>query len=174
MPSTYTLIKGETLLSSAASYTFTAIPSTYTDLLVRYSMRKDDANNGPINVLVRFNGSSASNYSQTTVLGIYTTPISTRESNETRFLTYAVGGGSTSNTFSNNEIYIPNYTGSENKVASNFDSAENNSSTDFQWGVGARAYLRSVTAAITSITFDGNGDNLVAGSSFYLYGIKNS
>ena len=102
MPSTYTLIKGETLTSSAASYTFSAIPSTYTDLIVRYSMRKSDTNNGPINVLVRFNGSSASNYSQTTVLGIYTTPISTRESNETRFLTYAVGGGSTSNTFSNN------------------------------------------------------------------------
>ena len=174
MPSTYTLITGETLASAVASYTFSAIPSTFTDLVVRYSMRKSDTNNGPINVLVRFNGSAAANYSQTTMLGIYTTPISSRESNETRFLTYAVGGGSTLNTFSNNEIYIPNYAGSANKVASNFDSAENKSSTDFQWGVGARAYLRSVTAAITSITFDGNGDNLVAGSSFYLYGIKKS
>jgi hypothetical protein len=174
MPSTYTLITGETLASAVASYTFSAIPSTFTDLVVRYSMRKSDTNNGPINVLVRFNGSSAANYSLTNLLGISTSPLSTRESNETRFLTYAVGGGSTSNTFSNNEIYIPNYAGSINKVASNSDTAENNSSTNFQWGVGARAYLRSVTAAITSITFDGNGDNLVSGSSFYLYGIKNS
>lgn len=174
MPSTYTLIKGETISSAAASYTFTAIPSTYTDLLLRYSMRLSDTNNGPTNVLVRLNGSSAANYSQTTVLGISTSPLSTRESNETRWLSYSVGGGSTSNTFSNNEIYIPNYAGSTNKAASNFDVAENNSSTDFQWGVGAKAYLRSVTAAITSITFDGNGDNLVSGSSFYLYGIKNS
>jgi len=174
MPSTYTLIKGETLASAAASYTFTAIPSTYTDLLVRYSMRKNDTNNGPINTLVRFNGSSAANYSQTTLIAIYPTPISSRESNETRFLSYAVGGGSTSNTFSNNEIYIPNYAGSANKVASNFDAAENNSTTDFQYGIAAKAYLRSVTAAITSITFDGNGDNLVAGSSFYLYGISKS
>jgi hypothetical protein len=174
MAATYTLISSNILSSSAASVTFSSIPATYTDLVVRYSMRKNDTNNGPINVLVRFNGSSAANYSQTTVLGIYATPISSRESNETRFLTYAVGGGSTSNTFSNNEIYIPNYAGSANKVASNFDTAENNSSTDFQYGVGARAYLRSVTAAITSITFDGNGDNLVSGSSFYLYGISNA
>jgi hypothetical protein len=174
MPSTYELITGETLASSAASYTFTAIPSTFTDLLVRYSMRLSNTNNGPSNVLLNVNGSSAANYSLTNLLGISTSPLSTRESNVTRFLTYAVGGNSTSNTFSNNEIYIPNYAGSANKVASNFDTAENNSSTDFQWGVGTRAYLRSVTAAITSITFDGNGNNLVSGSSFYLYGISNS
>lgn len=174
MANTYTLISSNVLASSAASVTFSAIPATYTDLVVRYSMRSTNANNGPSNQLVRFNGSSAANYSQTTLLGISSTPLSTRETNETRFLTYAVGGGSTSNTFSNNEIYIPNYAGSTNKVASNFDVSENNSSTDFQWGVGVRAYLRSVTAAITSITIDGNGDNIASGSSFYLYGIKNS
>jgi hypothetical protein len=39
MPSTYTLIKGETIGSSAASYTFTAIPSTFTDLVLRISVR---------------------------------------------------------------------------------------------------------------------------------------
>lgn len=174
MPATYQLISSNTLSSSAASVTFSAIPGTYTDLVLRYSIRGGNATNGPINQLVRLNGSSAANYSLTNLVALDPTPLSTRESNVTRFLTYAVGNSSTSNTFSSNEIYIPNYAGSTNKAVSEFGVAENNSSTGFQWGISARAYLRSVTDAITSITIDGNGDNIVAGSSFFLYGIKNS
>lgn len=174
MPATYQLIASNTLSSSAASVTFSSIPATYTDLVLKYTFRGGNATNGPINQLVRFNGSSATNYSLTNLVGLSTSPLSTRESNESRFLTFAVGNSSTSNTFSSNEVYIPNYTGSANKVASQFDAAENNSSTAFEWGVGVRAYLRSVTDAITSITIDGNGNNIVAGSSFFLYGIKSS
>ena len=50
MPSTYTLISSNVLASSAASVTFSAIPSTYTDLVVRASIRSDatsDADDRP-------------------------------------------------------------------------------------------------------------------------------
>jgi hypothetical protein len=43
MANTYTLIASNTLGASAASVTFSAIPSTYTDLVVRYSAASCDA-----------------------------------------------------------------------------------------------------------------------------------
>ena len=43
MPATYTLIASNTLSSAAASVTFSAIPATYTDLVLRYSARSDGA-----------------------------------------------------------------------------------------------------------------------------------
>jgi len=175
MPSTYTLISSNVLSASAATVTFSSIPATYTDLVLRYSTRRGNAGSGPSNIFVTFNGSSSSDYSLTNLIALGTTTIlSTRESAVARFLSYATGNSSTSNTFSSNEIYVPNYAGSTNKVASQYEVVENNSTTDFEWGIAARAYLRSNTAAITSVTLDGNGNNFLSGSSFYLYGIKNS
>ena len=43
MATTYTLITSQTLASSAASVTFSSIPSTYTDLVLRVSARTDNA-----------------------------------------------------------------------------------------------------------------------------------
>lgn len=175
MANTYTLISSNVLSSSAASVTFSSIPATYTDLVLRYSTRRNNADSGPGNILVTFNGSSSSDYSLTNIIALGTTTIlSTRESAVTRFLSYTTGNSSTSNTFSSNEIYIPNYAGSTNKVASQYEVVENNTTTDFQWGIAARAYLRSNTAAVTSIGINGNGNDFLSGSSFYLYGIKNS
>jgi len=59
LPSTYTLIKGETLASSAASYTFTAIPSTFTDLVLRVSARRSAA--GRVDLDFYFNADNANN-----------------------------------------------------------------------------------------------------------------
>jgi hypothetical protein len=42
MANTYTLIESQVLGSSAASVTFSAIPATYTDLVLKFSSRNDD------------------------------------------------------------------------------------------------------------------------------------
>ena len=168
MAVTYELIKGETLASSAASYTFTAIPSTYTDLVVRSSARWEYDGYGTIQL--QLNGSTT-NDSSTEVVAYDVTNVASG-----RYTTISFGGMTsgtgTSNTFSSNELYIPNYTSSANKPTSLFTVAENNSNTTGTY-IAATANLWSNTAAITSITLV-SGSNFVAGSSFYLYGIKNS
>ena len=172
MPSSRVLISSQTLGSAAASVTFSAIPSTYTDLVVKASLRTDQSN-PTASFYIRFNGSSATNYSRTS---LYTTNASTagsfRESN-VNGMEYGVSNAdtATSNTFANFEMYIPNYAGSTNKPSYAFGVAENNATSPIFIQVSAG--LRSVTDAITSIGLVPSG-NWLSGSSFYLYGIKNS
>ena len=170
MPSTYSLIKGETLASSAASYTFTAIPSTFTDLVVKFSTRSDTSNQ--INVTV--NGTSGGTaYSRTRLRGNGTDAASNSASNDSSFSLpgASVETSATANTFSSGEIYIPSYTASQNKPMSDFDTQEANSTSSF---INVNAGLYRSTTAISEIKVAASSGNFVSGSSFYLYGIKNS
>lgn len=175
MPSTYTLIKGETLASSAASYTFSAIPSTWTDLCVRISARSDSAGSYSLATNVTINGSST-NYSET-YLESQGTSATSYSGAIGIFPFWFVGAGkvngplSTANTFNNGELYLPNYGGSQQKIGSTYAVMENNTTNDNY--IYVDALKNTTTSAITSITIDGAG-NFAAGSSFYLYGIKNS
>jgi hypothetical protein len=165
---TYTLISSNVLSSSAASVTFSAIPATYTDLVIRYSARNDDSTT----VLgVRFNGDTATNYSVTVLRGSGAAA-SSLSYNTTRTQLFQQDGiepsTMTANIFNNAEIYIPSYAVSQNKPMSSFTVTEDNSSTAY---MSAIANLWRNTAAITSITLYSNAGNIVAGSTFYLYGI---
>jgi hypothetical protein len=172
---TYTLISSNVLSSSAASVTFSSIPATYTDLVIRYSAR-GNTGGGSINNYASLKVNSiTSNYSETYLYGDGSSASSGRFSASSNWL---FGGGwfseagGTANTFSNTEIYVPNYAGSTNKVASNFTAQENNTSSSTQLGV--EALLLGNTAAITSLTITPSGASFVSGSSFYLYGISNA
>ena len=67
MPNTYELIKGETLTGSAASYTFSAIPSTFSDLVLKVSARTDVNANDQI--ILQINSDTGTNYSKTRLYG---------------------------------------------------------------------------------------------------------
>lgn len=175
MANTYTLISSNELSSSAASVTFSAIPSTYTDLVLRYSARTNEAaiyND----TKVTFNGSTASNYSVILLYGTPTDVSSLRSSNAANLgRNYIDGANATSNTFASGEIYIPSYTVSQNKPISGFSVVENNSSTAYGNLIATIAGLFRDTTAISSITMAAQGSTqFVSGSSFYLYGIKSS
>jgi hypothetical protein len=172
MANTYTIIASNTLSTTATTVTFSSIPTTYTDLVIRASIRNDGAALSR-NLWVRFNGSSATNYSYTQLIGTGTTASSNRGSSVAQLVAQhgQVAATATSNTFSNVEIYIPNYNNSTNKVA-NADVAHETSATTAY--ISANGFLRSVTDAITSIDLVSAVDNFVSGSSFFLYGIKNS
>ena len=172
MPSTYTLISSNVLSSSAASVTFSAIPSTYTDLMLRVSVRLVAGSGSTIqDLIVKFNGTTT-NYSITQLTGDGSTAASGRISNTTRILlSNVVDGDATSNTFGSVEIYVPSYTASQNKPVSAFGASENNATLA---GLSATAGLWRDTTAISSIELSNATANLVSGSSFYLYGIKNS
>jgi len=172
MATTYSLISSNVLSSSAASVTFSSIPSTYTDLVVRGATRIDAAS--PRDLDIRFNASSGgTDYSWLEVRGNGAAASSEYNNNAD----YTAGDFSnnlstyTANSFSSFEFYIPNYRSAANKPASMFSAQETNATTA---QILAVANLWRNTAAITQITFSVSANNLVAGSSFYLYGIKNS
>ena len=169
---TYTLISSNVLSSSAASVTFSSIPQSYTDLVIRGSSRSATAgSNGEI--VLTLNGSTASTYSNTKMYGADTTAGSNRESNSARIEMFVnAASGSTTNVFSSHEIYIPSYTSSTNKPLS-VSSALVQNNVDGTSYLAEVAGLRSNTAAITSVTITPT-DGFVSGSSFYLYGISNA
>lgn len=174
MPSTYTLIKGETIASSAASYTFTAIPSTFTDLVVRASIRNIAASS--TNLRVRVNGLTTTIYSSTFVFGDGSAAYSNRRSSATGLVLddTAVDNGATANTFGSFELYLPSYTASQNKPLGTFYTQENNASGAGSSYINANAGLIRTTAAITEISLTLESGSMAAGSSFYLYGISKS
>jgi hypothetical protein len=169
MANTYTLIASSIVGSGGtATVTFSAIPSTYTDLKLVYSARATVAGTQEF-INISFN-SNTSNYSLRSLQG----DGSAASSNNWNFrwIGYAVGSTATASTFSNGELYIPNYLSSNNKSFSGDNVAERND-TNAQSILTAN--LWSDTAAITSIdlTMQG-GSNFVQYSTFYLYGISNS
>jgi len=173
MPSTYTLISSNVLSSSAASVTFSAIPATFTDLVLKVSAR-GSASRVRLDCLARFNATTT-NYSET---GLFATGTSVTSQRNIwpgyAYLGNINGANGTANTFSNSELYIPSYTANQNKPASNFPVQENNSTTNNEWYVESSALLWRNTAAITSIVIQPEVNDFVSGSSFYLYGISKS
>ncbi len=175
MPATYTLITSSTLTTSAASVTFSNIPGTYTDLVLRLSARSNPASDYTTFKLV-YNSDTSALYSETRLYAeatnsIYASTQGGRNNNTARY-TKGSAGTSTSDTFSNFELYIPSYTTSRNKSMSQFGVAENNT-TDA--GVSVYATLYRSTSAITAIEIGNfSTDTFNSGSSFWLYGIKNS
>ena len=175
MANTYVLIQAQTLASAAATVTFSSIPATYTDLLLRVSARTTEA--GPNELMIyTLNGNTGSNYSTTTLIGNSSTAVSNRTTSAANIRAgWQDGDTATASTFGSAEIYIPSYTATQNKPTSNFSVAENNSATAADTYINANAGSFRITPAITSIDLATiNGNNFKIGSSFYLYGIKNS
>lgn len=175
MPVTYNLIASNTLSSSAASVTFSAIPGTYTDLVLKYSMRTDSSSYLQwLDLTFNNTTGSATTYSLTYLATYNNAGVSGRYSSNYRLAVQGANAAlSTSNTFSNYEVYIPSYAASQNKPLSIYGVIENNSSTNNQWEIDTAAGLWRDTSAITSLKIS-SGTNMVSGSSFFLYGIKNS
>jgi hypothetical protein len=157
-----------------ANIEFTNIPATYTDLVVKTSLRNADPTNSRWNVKITFNG-NGSNYSERLLFGAGSSAGSDVRSNTTPFAYfYGCMNGNTVSTFSNGEFYIPNYASANHKSVS-FDSVtENNSATDQILALNAGLWANS--AAITSIKLEDNNNvyNISQYSTATLYGIKNS
>lgn len=170
MADTYTLIEKITVgAAEATDVTFTSIPQTFTDLKLVWSGRQGDGSA----VRIQFNGdTSTANYSQRRVYGNGSTV--TSDSSTTLGWFNPIGLNSslaTASTFSNCELYIPNYTGSTNKSISADTVLEDNTTSTLYSYQTLSAGLWSQTSAITSIKITPNTGNLAQYSTFYLYGI---
>jgi hypothetical protein len=173
MANTYQLISSQVLGSNTANVTFSSIPSTFSDLVIQMSMRGDLTN---LATAIRYN-STASAYSIIDLFGQATTGtgadgyFTNSEMDTTR--TNQANSNFTSNYFTFIEFYIPYYASSLRKAAQSTSVADNASTSVAN--VEAVSTLWNNTTAISSILiFPRNSSNFITGSSFYLYGIKNS
>ena len=168
-----TLTKLQTITvgsGGVSSVTFSSIPQTYTDLVVKYSARVTASSVAPDGLGIQFNGDTGSNYKYLQLGGNGASTFSNSGTTAFQFGGQLTGASATSNTFGNGEIYIPNYTSANYKSASADSVTENNGTTANQNLV---ANLWQSTSAITSIKlYDLGGTNFVQYSTFTLYGVK--
>ena len=173
MPDTFIKIASVTVGSGgAASIDFTSIPSTYTDLCLKISGRSTHSSIDQTEIT--FNG-SATGYNYRSIFGDGSSAASYGAGGSaiTTYipLQYLPGTAQTSSTFTNGEMYIPNYAGSNHKSVS-FDTVEENNATAAYALIYAAIW--SNTAAITSIKIDPQNGNFVQYSTAVLYGISNT
>jgi len=173
MPNTYQLISSNVLSSNVASVTFSSIPATYTDLVMRWSVRDSNVSVNANNFIYYNGNSSTTSYSQTYFRGGNSNGVSSTRNTDDNdiYLGYNNGSTSTSNTFSSGELYIPNYASTSTRPMSSFLANEENSTSSGWMHINAGLYRG--TNAITSITLTASV-NFLANSSFYLYGISKS
>lgn len=164
---TMTLIS-TTSMGGVNTVTFSSISANYTDLKILLSARSTRAGDSAVGITFNTSGGTYANrrlYGNGSTVG--------SDSQTAGGLAYAniPGAGSTSNTYGNIEIYIPNY-GSSNAKSYSADVVEENNSTSTYVQQMLFASSWSGTSAISSITlYDWNGANFDTYSSASLYGI---
>lgn len=153
MPSTYSPIATTTLGSAQLSYTFSSIPSTYTDLIMIYN---GTAGN---NVALQFNGDTANNYSATRIRGDGSAATSSRWTNVSAMYGSYSAGLQTSIWQVFNYSNTTTHKTGLNRGGGSSDQVE---SYVGRWGS---------TSAINSMTVIALTSTLSAGSTLTLYGI---
>lgn len=149
----------------SASIDFTSIPSTYTDLCIEVSARLSSTDSA---IKTEFNGVTTG-YSWRRIYGNGSAASSL--SGTDAYYLHGDTSSMTASTFSNSALYIPNYTGSSNKIISIDTALETNATSGELFMLAA---LWSNSAVISRITLTPLTGSFVQFSSATLYGIKNS
>lgn len=177
MAVTHELITSTVLGGSASSVTISGIPSTFRDLLICASLRYSQSSNS-YPIAIAFNGDNGpALYSRRSLQGWGSSGTNAaQQSGDVEINIGEVNAAiSAANTFTSVEIYIPDYALSSHKPIRIDDVQEDNAGGAFMT-YSAGCYRNSTP--ISSIKFQVPSAygtlTLVAGSSFYVYGIKNS
>jgi hypothetical protein len=168
----YILIQRIELLGSLSSVTFTNLPTTgFTDLKIVTSTRLTGATTFNV-TKVTFNGdTTTSNYAFQQLYGTGS-GAGGAGSGAQPYSDYSEGTSYTANTFTNSEIYIPNYRGAALKNYTN-DAVTENAATSSIASFFATKWNN--TNAINSITLTPDGSfSYAAYSTFAIYGIAAS
>lgn len=154
--STYTPIATTTLASTTANYTFSSIPSSYTDLILVAQAKNPTAGD---NLVYNLNGAT-SGYSNTRVIGNGSTATSSKTTN---FPVALVGNVATEwGTFITHFMNYSNTTTYKSFITRcSYASAETQESIN----------LYQSTSAISSIKISMSDQSFSAGTTFTLYGI---
>ncbi len=168
--STYTPIATTTLGSAAASYTFSSISQSYTDLVLvsNYAGSVND-----VGFFIRVgNGSvdTGTNYSRTALNGNGTTAASLRDTSQSAFsLAYNYGNSTTLDKPNFQITNLMNYSNATTykSILIRSRGTRDNDATDTTAIIG----LWRSTSAINVIQIYPASGNILAGSTFTLYGI---
>lgn len=149
-----------------ASFDFTGIPASYSDLYVSLSARSANSSNFD-NPRIAINTSTSSFsrlefYSENAALG--------SEFASDRIIGVCPAGNTLSNSFGALKLYMPNYVSGNNKAFSAFSTSQHSTSTPRAlWYLGG---IWANTATVSQITISLNtGANFVQYSTATLYGI---
>jgi hypothetical protein len=171
MATTYTEIASVTVGSGgASSIAFSSIPNIYTDLKVFISGRCSDSGNAWNVGFLRFNtDTNTANYSSKYMFA-FSSSVGSASGNG--LAGYIPNETKTEKTFSNTDIYFPNYLSNQYKSWSVDSVTESNSATLVPSQLTAG--LWNGNDAINAITFTIDTGNWTQYTTAYLYGIKNS
>jgi hypothetical protein len=168
MPTTYEPIATTTLGSNAASYVFSSIPQTYTDLVIACDFRFTESPGRFFGV--RCNGDTGNNYWTAYYAGTGSGALTATFADN--LLRLGNGSANSERTLAMGHIF--DYTNTTT-YKSSIGRASTNEYTIF-YGSNWRGSTGSAFQAITSLTVacdPGGGTNaFLAGSTFTLYGIK--
>jgi hypothetical protein len=171
MAVTYEPIASTTLGSDAASYEFTGIPGTYTDLICVVRVRSTKASGEDSYTLQVGNSSvdTGSNYSRTRLFGDGSAANSGRSSSQANIgMEDLPVANATADTFGVNVVQFMSYANTNVYKTILYANAANGTSYIFR-SVG----LWRSTSAITNVKFSAtSGNNFKAGSTFSLFGVK--
>ena len=158
--STYVPIATYTLPSATSSYTFSSIPSTYTDLVLVINGQTSTTND----VGVQLNSDTGSNYSDTVMYGTGSSALSARLTSTT--MMYLDHNGWTTS----QSIGIYNFMNYANTTTYKTMVGRTNNAANR--GTEALVGLWRSTSAINSIKVMTSAGNLDTGMTLTLYGIK--
>jgi hypothetical protein len=159
----------------ADSISFTNIPQTYTDLVIKMSYRRSSAGVGGPTVIY-FNDDANYSYANTRLLGTGSAASSTNYGGNLPIVVLGEGNanGATANTFSNADIFISNYTSATTGKDVTTDMVGENNATEAYSTLFSSHWQK--LEPITKIKIEsGNApvNNLMQYSTFTLYGIFN-
>lgn len=175
MATTFEAIARTTVGSGGAStITFSSIPATYTDLALLICARITGSSDPTIRI--RCNGDSGANYSYVALSGSGSGTSSYNQSNVgsgNTFLNagYVTNSSDLASIFSNNFVYIENYTASTNKNWYVDGIDESNVTANSMQMISG---LWSNSAVISSLVISQGTDSYAEFTTATLYGIKNS
>lgn len=164
MPATYDPIATNTVSgSSTGTVTFSSIPSTYTDLVIVCNFGLASASR----LYLRFNGSSANDYSDTWLTGESSTAYSGRDTGSSAMTVGGAWNGVSTSLTASAILNVMNYSNSTYKtiIAKLANQKTSGGSVDTNVGLWRQ------TSVINSISVVG-GAAFLSGSTFTLYGIK--
>jgi len=162
-----------TVSTTAATVTFSSIPSTYTHLQIR-AMSVNTAGALGNYTILNFNGDTGSNYSWHYVMSDGSTAYSSASSATGSIRFDQVRGGTNSNTYPQSTVFeILDYaSANKNKTTRALDGGNGNGAGGVSLNSGAWYNTNAITSIVLSSYSSGAPSLFGTNSSFALYGIK--
>ena len=160
MPATYEPISTTTLGTAEPSVTFSAIPATYTDLVLVFN---GTIGSGVQNMELRFNGDTTTNYSETRFFGTGAATSTDRTSSTNQI---RVGNIYTTQTSTIIQVFNYSNTTTFKTVLSRHNNADN------QVSVHSGLWRKTPEAVTSILVRPASSVNFSIGCTFTLYGIK--